>query len=220
MTQRQAGSIRITSVAHPPAAICHGHPADLNDAEIATTDLAGLPVFREHMTNTAPIGRVLTSYQPTRGEDAGALMCESLITDPDAIKRIETGEERGVSLGTELIHDMVDGRVLSRINKELSVCAQGARPGCVTKWIARDNEPGRRVASTHRASTFGARKTPPKNRSILNEQIRTLPAPSTLGRATCTVPSVLSVPLVPPTRPLDPDSLSICLNVGSIRCGA
>jgi len=149
-------TIRITSVAHPAAATCHSHPADLNDAEIATADLTGLPVFHEHMTNMTPIGKVLTSYQPTRGEDAGALMCESLITDPEAIKRIESGQERGVSLGTELIHDMTDGHVLSRINKELSVCAQGARPGCVTKWIARNNEPGRRVSTTHRASVFGA----------------------------------------------------------------
>lgn len=145
-------TLRITSVAHPPASTCHGHPADLNDAEISTTKLDGLPVFHEHDTSTTPIGTVLTSYQPSRGEDAGALMCESLITDQNAIKRIESGQERGVSLGTELRYDM-SGKVVSRVNQELSVCEQGARPGCVTKWIAKNHEPGRRVASTHRASS-------------------------------------------------------------------
>jgi len=148
-------TLRITSVAHPPARECHSHPADLNDAEIATTNLAGLPVFHEHDTKSAPIGKVITSYQPSRGEDAGALMCESVITDQEAIERIESGKERGVSLGTELIHDG-NGTVMSRINRELSVCAQGARPGCVTKWISKNNGPSRRVSSTFRASLYGA----------------------------------------------------------------
>ena len=147
-----ADTLRITSVAHPAASSCHGHPADLNDAEIASTKLSGLPVYHEHETSGAPIGTVLTSYQPLRGEDAGALMCESVITDQDAIKRIESGQERGVSLGTELRYDM-DGKVVSRINQELSVCEQGARPGCVTKWIAKNHEPARRVSTMHRASS-------------------------------------------------------------------
>lgn len=144
-------TLRITSVAHPPARACHGHPADLNDAEIATTKLDGLPVFHEHDTSATPIGTVLTSYQPSSGEDAGALMCESLITDQSAIRRIEAGKERGVSLGTELRYDF-GGKVVSRVNQELSVCEQGARPGCVTKWIAKNHGPGRRVSGTHRAS--------------------------------------------------------------------
>lgn len=155
-------TLRITSVAHPAASACHGHPADLNDAEIASTKLDGLPVYHEHDTKKAPIGKVLTSYQPTRGEDAGALMCESLITDKAAIERIESGKERGVSLGTELRYDL-EGKVISRINQELSVCEQGARPGCVTKWIAKDHGPARRVAGTFRASAssaYGALRAP------------------------------------------------------------
>jgi len=152
-------TLRITSVAHPAASVCHGHPADLNDAEIASTKLNGLPVYHEHDTHGGPIGTVLTSYQPSRGEDAGALMCESLITDPDAIKRIESGHERGVSLGTELRYDM-GGKVISRVNQELSVCGEGARPGCVTKWMAKNHEPARRVSSMHRASHANVYGTP------------------------------------------------------------
>jgi len=155
-------TLRITSVAHPAASACHGHPADLNDAEIASTKLDGLPVFHEHDTHGHPIGTVLTSYQPTRGEDAGALMCESVITDQGAIARIESGKERGVSLGTELRYD-TKGNVVSRVNQELSVCEEGARPGCITKWIAKNHEPARRVASMHRAShanVYGAPSDP------------------------------------------------------------
>ena len=166
-------TLRITSVAHPAASACHGHPADLNDAEIASTRLNGLPVYHEHDTHSTPIGTVLTSYQPSRGEDAGALMCESLITDPEAIKRIESGHERGVSLGTELRYDM-DGKVVSRVNQELSVCEEGARVGCVTKWMAKNHEPARRVSNMHRASHAKTNGTPhPQSRTTHPLTIRT-----------------------------------------------
>ena len=53
------------------------------------------------------------------------------ITDPTIAQQVKDGTLRGLSLGTDCIQDM-EGSVLSRSQKELSVCEEGRRTGT---WI-------------------------------------------------------------------------------------
>jgi hypothetical protein len=53
------------------------------------------------------------------------------ITDPNIAQQVKDGTLRGLSLGTDCIQDM-EGSVLSRSQKELSVCEEGRRSGT---WI-------------------------------------------------------------------------------------
>jgi hypothetical protein len=117
-------------VAHPPARAKRDHPSDLSAGELAAVAERreqGLPVFIEHDTATPPVGNVLTSWEGPRGE----LRVMASVDDPTTAKRVLDGELRGLSLGTDCIQ-ATDGSVLSRCQKELSLCAEGRRAGT---WI-------------------------------------------------------------------------------------
>jgi hypothetical protein len=91
------------------------------------TQAAGIPIHVEHDTSLPSVGNVLASYEGTRGE----LRVIGQINDADTARQVREGSMRGLSLGTDCVQSM-DGRVLSRSQKELSVCGEGRRNGT---WI-------------------------------------------------------------------------------------
>ena len=123
-------------VAHPPAKKHRDHPSDLSVGELdasAHGHLNGLPMHVEHDTSKSSVGNVLTSFEGSRGE----LRVIGQITDPSTAERVRNGTLRGLSLGTDCIQSM-DGAVLTRSQKELSVCGEGRRNGT---WITHlDNQ--------------------------------------------------------------------------------
>lgn len=146
-------------IAHPPAKGKRDHPSDLSVGELAAAQMGGLPVFLEHQTDDAPVGSVLTSFEGRRGE----LRVVGQIHDESIQQKVRDGSLRGLSLGTDCIASM-DGSVLSRSQKELSVCAEGRRNGT---WIT--DVDGRTV---HHVAEFSKSKSdsaclphPPHTRS-------------------------------------------------------
>lgn len=135
-------------IAHPPAKNSRDHPSDLSAGELLATSAGGIPVHVEHDTTVAPVGHVLTSYEGTRGE----LRVIGQVTDANVARRVESGELRGLSLGTDCVGDM-SGRVLSRHQKELSLCEEGRRSGT---WITDIND-----RSVHSVAAFSAKGTSP-----------------------------------------------------------
>ena len=135
--------MEIRGVAHYPAPPGGGrnHSADLSSAEISATNIAGLPLLREHDTNER-IGTCLASWKGRNGE----LRIAAKVNDPLAQQEIRSGKMRGLSLGTDLIMDE-NSDVLYRKQSELSVCEEGKRDGT---WI--DTVNGRPVHRTMRAS--------------------------------------------------------------------
>ena len=132
-------SLIFKGIAHPPAKQTRAHPSDLSVGELAAAQLAGLPMFVEHDTSSAPIGNVLTSFEGRRGE----LRVVGKIDDEAIARQVKDGQLRGLSLGTDCVQSM-DGTVLSRSQKELSVCAEGRRSGT---WITDiDNKTVHQVA--------------------------------------------------------------------------
>ena len=120
-------------IAHPPPKTVRDHPSDLSVGELAATQVAGLPLHVEHDTSAPSIGNVLASWEGDRGE----MRVVAQVTDPSTAKQIREGSMRGLSLGTDCIQSM-DGNVLSRSQKELSVCEEGRRTGT---WITHiDNQ--------------------------------------------------------------------------------
>ena len=128
--------LSIRGVAHPPPPRRGGRAnrADLTRAEIATTDVAGRPLLYEHDQGTR-VGTCLASWE---GRD-GSLRIAANVTDPGTQAQIRSGQLRGLSLGTDMILD-TNGNVAYRGQAELSVCAEGKRPGT---WI--DHVGGRQV---------------------------------------------------------------------------
>ena len=118
----------IRGVAHPPPPRNGGRPnrADLTRAEIDGTNLAGKPLLCEH-DHGDRVGTVLASW---RGRD-GSLRIAANVEDAGAIDLVRKGEMRGLSLGTSMILGE-DGNVAFRGQDELSICAEGKRPGT---WI-------------------------------------------------------------------------------------
>lgn len=117
-------------IAHPPPKSRRDHPSDLNAGELEATQgtaINGLPLHVEHDTTKVPVGNVLTSYTGSRGE----LRVCATVDDPAVAQQIRDGTMRGLSLGTDCVQSM-DGTVLSRSQKELSVCEEGRRSGT---WI-------------------------------------------------------------------------------------
>lgn len=117
-------------IAHPPPKSVRDHPSDLSAGELNATargTMHGLPVHVEHDTNRPRVGDVLTSYEGASGE----LRVVGQITDPSIARQVRSGELRGLSLGTDCIQSM-NGDVLTRSQKELSVCEEGRRNGT---WI-------------------------------------------------------------------------------------
>jgi hypothetical protein len=134
-------------IAHPPAKSQRDHPSDLSAGELAVTNANGLPLHVEHDTSTAPVGHVLASYEGTRGE----LRVIGQVNDPSTARRVESGALRGLSLGTDCVSDL-SGNVLSRHQKELSLCEEGRRSGT---WITHLNN-----QSVHSVAAFSAKGAP------------------------------------------------------------
>jgi len=118
----------IRGVAHPPPPRNGGRSnrADLTRAEIDGTNLAGKPLLCEH-DHGDRVGTVLASW---KGRD-GSLRIAANVEDAGAIDLVRKGEMRGLSLGTSMILGE-DGNVAYRGQDELSICAEGKRPGT---WI-------------------------------------------------------------------------------------
>jgi len=121
---------------HPPAKSNRDHPSDLSAGELLATTgalLSGLPLHVEHDTRLPSVGNVLASYEGPRRE----LRVIAKVDDPDIAAKIRSGELRGLSLGTDCVKGM-DGQVLSRSQRELSVCEEGRRNGT---WVTHlDNQ--------------------------------------------------------------------------------
>jgi len=120
--------IEIRGTAHPPppANGQSGCAADLSRAEIQSTNIAGKPLLNEH-NHDAQVGNCLASWEGTDG----SLRIAARVTNPEAIRDVRNGKLRGLSLGTDMIMDE-DQNVLYRAQGELSICAEGRRPGT---WI-------------------------------------------------------------------------------------
>jgi hypothetical protein len=131
--------LSIRGVAHPPPPRRGGRAnrADLTNAEIGGTNLAGKPLLCEH-DHGDRVGTVLASW---RGRD-GSLRIAANVEDAQAIQAVKRGEMRGLSLGTSMILGE-DGNVAFRGQDELSICEEGKRPGT---WIdTMDGRPCRAV---------------------------------------------------------------------------
>ena len=117
-------------VAHGPGSMVRKHPADLSGGELAALEgsaLNGLPIHVEHDTSMPAVGNVLASYEGPRGE----LRVIGQVNDQATAKAVLDGSMRGLSLGTDCVQTM-DGNVLGRSQRELSLCEEGRRTGT---WI-------------------------------------------------------------------------------------
>tara|TARA_B110000858_G_scaffold89560_1_gene103514 strand:- start:348 stop:905 length:558 start_codon:yes stop_codon:yes gene_type:complete len=117
-------------IAHGPGSLNRKHPADLSSGELVALEgsaLNGIPIHVEHDTSATPVGNVLASYEGAMGE----LRVIGQVNDPNVAKQVLDGSMRGLSLGTDCVQDL-SGHVLSRSQKELSICGEGRRTGT---WI-------------------------------------------------------------------------------------
>ena len=121
MVRSDTGKIQIRGTAHPPPPKEGGRlsKADLTRGEISTTNMQNCPLLYEHEDR---IGTVLASWP---GQDGSLRICAD-VEEPNAVRRIRDGTTRGLSLGTDMILTE-DGSVISRIQKECSVCVEGKR---------------------------------------------------------------------------------------------
>ena len=142
--------LSIRGVAHPPPPRNgrRANRADLTQAEIDGTNLAGKPLLCEH-DHGDRVGTVLASW---RGND-GSLRIAANVEDPQAIAQVKKGEMRGLSLGTSMILGE-DGNVAFRGQDELSICEEGKRPGT---WIDSMNGVPCRAVECFSKSKAGAR---------------------------------------------------------------
>jgi len=145
-------SLIFKGIAHPPAKKTRDHPSDLSVGELAATNTHGLEIFVEHDTTQPSVGHVLASYEGTRGE----LRVIGTVDDADTAAKMRSGELRGLSLGTDCVADM-SGNVLSRSQKELSLCEEGRRSGT---WVTEiDNRVVHQV-ECFSATAFNAKGAP------------------------------------------------------------
>lgn len=136
--------LSICGTAHPPPRGSRQHVADLNGAEIGTTQLAGAPLLEEH-TRGQRIGTCLASWE----RRDGSLRVTANVHDEDMARRIRSGEMRGLSLGTDMVSEP-GGKILYKGQAELSVCAEGRRDNT---WI--DTINGETVHRRYNASMGG-----------------------------------------------------------------
>lgn len=117
-------------IAHPaPSKKGRGNIADLNAAEIATTNMGrrgGTSLLMEH-DHGARVGTVHATWE---GCD-GSLRVQGVVHDEDACASVRSGETRGLSLGTSVLQRINGGRLLAH-QDELSLCEAPRRGGC---WI-------------------------------------------------------------------------------------
>tara|TARA_B110000444_G_C18488721_1_gene432507 strand:+ start:38 stop:547 length:510 start_codon:yes stop_codon:yes gene_type:complete len=125
--RQEISTMIFKGIAHPPAKAVRDHPSDLSAGEMVGTQAGGLPLHVEHDTSAPKVGHVLTSFQGSRGE----MRVIGQVTDPSIAAKVMSGELRGLSLGTDCVQSM-DGDVLSRYQRELSLCEEGRRNGT---WI-------------------------------------------------------------------------------------
>jgi hypothetical protein len=113
--------------AHPPPGVSEPDVANLSAAELSLTDLGrngGLPLLFEHNAQKR-VGYCQASWEGRNGE----LRVAGVVTDPDTERRIRSGSNQGLSLGTDVVQD-TSGRSLYKEQQELSVCNEPRRPGC------------------------------------------------------------------------------------------
>lgn len=176
-------AISIRGCAHPAPPIdgSRSNFADLNAAEIATTNLANRPLLVEHDSGLRA-GRCLASW---RGVD-GDLRVQAAVTDPQTIADVKSGKLRGLSLGTDVVLK-ADGGVLSRRQAELSLCEEGKRE---RTWISHVNDvPVLQHVACSKAATATSNLSAPRTRP-----------PRTPSSRTCVL--LARVPLPVPRRPL------------------
>lgn len=124
-------SLRFSGVAHPPPHVCDGSTdcADLTSAEIRSQQLGGgvgTQILYEH-DHTRRVGTVHASWMSLDG----SMQVRGVIDDDETAKRVRSGELRGLSLGTRVLHD-VKGKALVKHQEELSLCKIPRRPQC---WV-------------------------------------------------------------------------------------
>ena len=125
-------SLSFRGIAHPPPNKKRGNIADLNRAEISTTNMGtgpGTDVLVEH-DHGSRVGKVEASWEGRNGE----LRVAGTISDPQAIALVQAGKLRGLSLGTGVIQNGT-GDALMRTQDELSICEAPRRGGCYIDTI-------------------------------------------------------------------------------------
>jgi hypothetical protein len=125
--------LQFRGTAHPPPGVSDPDIANLNAAELSITDLGrngGLPLLFEHQSSRQ-IGYCQASWEGRNGE----LRVSGVVTDPTMERNIRSGNNQGLSLGTDVIHDVNSCRSLYKEQQELSVCSKPRRPGCYIDTI-------------------------------------------------------------------------------------
>lgn len=132
MPSRSDNTLSFRGIAHPPPGRNRSNVADLNRAEISTTNMGrggGTDLLVEH-DHGSRVGRVDASWE---GRD-GSLRVAGTVTDPKAVELVRSGNLRGLSLGTSVIQQ-IDGTALMRTQDELSLCEEPRRGGCFIDTI-------------------------------------------------------------------------------------
>ena len=144
--------LQFKGIAHPPPARSgRGNIADLNAAEIATTNMGragGTNLLMEH-DHASQVGTVHASWE---GRD-GSRRVQGVVHDPDAIEQVRSGATRGLSLGTSVLTQMDGGRLMA-MQDELSLCEEPRRPGC---WITDIDGTSVRTVATFSAGSRAPR---------------------------------------------------------------
>lgn len=84
----------------------------------------------------------MASWEGANGE----LRVAGKITDPVLERSVRQGSNRGLSLGTDVVHDTA-GNALYKSQQELSLCSEPRRPNCYVDVID-----GKSVRSSRRFS--------------------------------------------------------------------
>lgn len=145
-------ALSFTGIAHPAPGRDRKHYADLNGAEIGTTQMGnrgGTDILVEHEPGTR-VGTVHASWESSLTKGMHVV---GTVDDPATAARVRQGTLRGLSLGTGVDH--YDGHVVWRQQDELSLCEQPRRAGCFI-----DSIDGKSVRAKHNFSN-GSRESPP-----------------------------------------------------------